>query len=282
MRYPTMKAACFLSALFLAMLLSAGVEAAKPPFQPGERLTFELRWAFVRAGEVVLEVRPTTTFESLPARHFTVNARTTRFVDNFYKVRDTITSFCDLSMTRSLHYHKQGQEGTDSGETFIDFDWNESTARHRNLERARDPIPVEPSTFDPLSIFYHFRTLDLENGKELTASVTDGKKHVLGQARVIDRQTVTVKAGTFDTFLVEPELKDVGGVFKKSPDAKLQIWVTADEYKVPVMIRSKVAVGHFTAELVSAEGVNLVQAPASARVPPRTHPGLGTTANGHR
>jgi hypothetical protein len=242
--------------LLMCVAAHAGhAQAQAFPFQPGERLTFELRWAFVRAGEVVLEVHPPTTYDETPARQFTVKARTTKFLDSIYKVRDSITSYCDLSMTRSLHYHKMEHEGTHQGEVFIEFDWDRSLVRQRTLEKTRDPIPIRPNTFDPLAIFYHMRTIDLTGRKDLTASVTDGKKNVIGRARVIDRQTVKVKAGTFDTFLVEPDLKDVGGVFKKSPGATLQIWVTADEYRVPVKIRSKVAVGHFTAELVSAEGV---------------------------
>jgi hypothetical protein len=241
--------------LCIAALAPGRAQAEPFPFSPGERLTFELRWAFIRAGEVVLEVHPPTMYDQTPARQFTVKARTTKFLDSIYKVRDSITSYCDLEMTRSLHYHKKEHEGTHQGEVFIEFDWDRSLVRQRTLEKTRDPIPVRANTFDPLAIFYRMRTMDLVGGQDLTASVTDGKKNVIGKARIVERQTVKVKAGTFDTFLVEPDLKDVGGVFKKSPGATLQIWVTADEYRVPVMIRSKVAVGHFTAELVSAEGV---------------------------
>jgi hypothetical protein len=42
-------------------------------------------------------------------------------------------------------------------------------------------------------------------------------------------------------------------VFKKSKDAKLQIWVTADARRIPVKIKSKVAVGSFVGELMSVE-----------------------------
>ena len=38
-----------------------------------------------------------------------------------------------------------------------------------------------------------------------------------------------------ETWLVEPELGQIGGVFGKSPGAKLQIWVTADARRLPVM-----------------------------------------------
>ncbi|OQY07152.1 MAG: hypothetical protein B6I22_03595 [Desulfobacteraceae bacterium 4572_123] len=67
------------------------------------------------------------------------------------------------------------------------------------------------------------------------------------------KERITVPAGTFDTYLIEPELKDVGGVFKKSKNAKIQLWITADRRRIPVKIKSKVIVGNFTGELVTAE-----------------------------
>jgi hypothetical protein len=48
-------------------------------------------------------------------------------------------------------------------------------------------------------------------------------------------------------------MEHIGGVFQKSPGAKLQIWVTADEWRLPVKIESKVVVGSFSAELDSVE-----------------------------
>jgi len=54
---------------------------------------------------------------------------------------------------------------------------------------------------------------------------------------------------------VEPDLQHIGGVFEKSKDAKLKIWVTADKRRIPVKVKSKVRVGSFVAELISAEGI---------------------------
>ena len=58
---------------------------------------------------------------------------------------------------------------------------------------------------------------------------------------------------TFDTYLVEPDLRHIGGVFKKTKNAKLQIWITADNRRFPVKVKSKLKVGSFIAELVSIE-----------------------------
>jgi hypothetical protein len=71
---------------------------------------------------------------------------------------------------------------------------------------------------------------------------------------VVRRETIRVPAGTFDTLLIEPDLSHVGGVFEKSPDAKIQLWVSADPRRVPVKLKSKVVVGSFSGELVSITG----------------------------
>jgi hypothetical protein len=82
--------------------------------------------------------------------------------------------------------------------------------------------------------------------------VTDGKKCIIGKATVIKRETIKVEGKTYDTYLIEPELKHIRGVFKKSKNATIQVWVTTDKRHIPVKIRSKVVVGTFVGELVSA------------------------------
>jgi hypothetical protein len=83
--------------------------------------------------------------------------------------------------------------------------------------------------------------------------VTDGKQCIMGHVKVIKRETIQVPAGSFDTFLVEPAMGTIDGIFKKSQDAKVHIWVTADAGQMPVRIKSRVKVGSFVAELVSYE-----------------------------
>jgi hypothetical protein len=68
---------------------------------------------------------------------------------------------------------------------------------------------------------------------------------------VIRREKINAGGREYDTFLVEPEMKNIGGVFEKSEKSSLQIWVTADHHRVPVRIKSGVSVGSFVAELTS-------------------------------
>ena len=223
-------------------------------FLPGERLTFILKWTIIPAGEAVLEVLPQEHMAGIDAHHFVLTARSNAFVDAFYMVRDRIDAWADSGMRQSLLYRKKQHEGSTRRDITVSFNWEEMTVQYTNHGEVREPIPIAAGSFDPLSIFYWSRSANLVVGGRIQRSVTDGKKHVMGVADVVRRETVTVPAGTFDTFLIEPDLAHVGGVFEKSPDAKVQLWVSADHRRLPVKLKSKVIVGSFSGELVSVTG----------------------------
>lgn len=222
------------------------------PFSPGEKLTFQVRWAFIPAGEAVLQVFPIETMNGRKVYHFALSARSYPVIDLIYKVRDRIDAYTDEKLTHSILY-KETKEGKRKRKVVVSFNWEKGEAQRSNFGEKRAPIPVKPGTFDPLSVYYALRLHDLKENMEIEKPLTDGKKWILGRARVVKREKVTVLSGTYDTYLVEPTLEHIGGVFKKSKDAKLQIWVTADARRIPVKIKSKVAVGSFVGELLSVE-----------------------------
>jgi hypothetical protein len=244
------------TALWLAFNCAMpSAHSAPVPFAPGERLTFELRWENIPAGSAQLEVLPIKDINGQAVYHFVMTARSNSFVDLFYKVRDRIDAFADMEMTRSVYYAKK-QNGHRNKHEIVEFDWNEGQAHYSTPEDENQPIDLMPGSFDPLSAFYYTRMALLNGARILERPVTDGKKNVIGRARIVAREKITLSNGaSFDTYCLEPELKHVGGVFEKSKDAKIQVWVTADKHHIPVQIKSKVAIGHFVGELVSAEGV---------------------------
>lgn len=226
------------------------------PFAPGEKLEYQLRWENVPAGSAWLEVLPVKTIKGHQAFHFVMIAESNAFVDIFYKVRDRIDAYADVDMTRSVHYAKKQREGRHEKDEVIDFDWDNSCAHYSNYGEKKEPISLMDGSFDPLSAFYYTRTINFDVGHQMERPITDGKKNVIGRMKVVGRETITLQNGkTYDTYRVEPEMNHVGGVFKESEGSKIQLWVTADEKRIPVRIQSKVVVGHFIGELVSTSGV---------------------------
>ncbi len=225
------------------------------PFHPGEKLTFQLKWTIIPAGEATLEILPKETINGIQSYHFVMTAKSNSFIDHFYKVRDRIDAYTDIEMTRTILYKKKQREGKTKRDVVVYFNWKKNKAQYTTLNSTRDPIDILPGSFDPLSAFYYVRLFNLKENDKIERPVTDGKKCVIGQAIVIKRETLKLSSGTYDTFLIEPDLKHVGGVFEKSKNAKIQVWVTADNRRIPVKIRSKVVVGSFVGELVSATGL---------------------------
>jgi hypothetical protein len=247
-----------LRAVLLCLVLGcafAPVSArAELPFGAGEKLSYELFWTFVRAGSATLETFPGQQVEGRPAILFRAQAKSTPFIDTFYKVRDTIESWVDPGVTRGLEYKKDQEEGTYERHYLVRFDPNGNVAYRYSKGAFKNAVIIPTGTFDPLSMLFLFRTKPLAVGYEFSAPVTDGEKVVNGRAKVVRRETIKTAAGEFDTFLVEPDVRDIGGVFRKSPDATLQVWITADARRIPVRVRSKVVVGFFSMELTGYEG----------------------------
>ena len=233
----------------------ASATGEKIPFQVGEKLSYVLKWSVIPVGKAELQVLDGEPKMGEPSYLFQVSVKSYPIIDLIYRVRDHIESYTDRSMTHALLYKKHQREGRHKRDITVTFDWRQSKAYYWSKGKQKHTVSLLPRTFDPLSVFYAFRLSPLRDNLEVQAPVTDGKKCVIGKARVIKREKVKVSAGKFDTFLIEPDLQHIGGIFEKSKDAKLQVWVTADHHRIVVKAKSRVLVGHFTGELISAEGV---------------------------
>lgn len=259
--YRILMAAAALLALGWASVAFA--DSRPMAFAPGERLTFNLKWGIIPAGKAVLEVQSMKRVNGVSSYHFVMQARTNAFIDSIYRYRSRVDAYADEQLTHSLQYRKRTQFGSKTKEDRVHFDWESNEARFSRTGKypGRKPeiqteqrrIPLMSGAFDPLSVFYYTRQLDVGPGAPVERPVSDGRKCVLASAMILRRETLRVNGQDYDTYLVTPDLKHVGGVFEKSKDAKILLWVTADERRIPVRIRSKVAVGYFTGELVSAE-----------------------------
>jgi hypothetical protein len=95
---------------------------------------------------------------------------------------------------------------------------------------------------DPLSAIFYLRTVkDWENAPVL--NVTDGKKTYQVRIRVLGKETVETALGFFETIKIEPVIQDMEIIFDKKKDGKLYIWLTDDEKRIPVKMKSELAFG---------------------------------------
>ena len=242
------------SFVFPAFLLA--VEPAKElPFQPGETLKYDLKWGVFPVGSATMKVLPMEGEGDTAFHRLSFSVRTNEFADAFYKVRTNITSVVDRSFSRSVRYEKSQREGKTKREIKVLFDHDAGKASYFESERLESTLPIPSQVLDPLSIAYFFRLGKLKPEAETILPTCDGRKLKMIKVRTGKVEKIRVPAGTYKAIGTIPEMKNLSGVFKKSPDGILRIWYSADSLKIPVRISSKVIVGSFNARLVSAEGL---------------------------
>jgi len=233
---------------FSASLSNAGEKSL--PFSIEEEIKYTVRWEMVRAGEASFKVLPFTKINGEKAYHFKLEVKSNRYIDMLYKIRDRHEGFTDYEVTQSFLY-KKTQSGKDRRQVKVRFDWEDKTATYSNFGNKRDPITIPLNTFDPISTFYKMRTLNFKTDQDLSFPVTDGKKCFTQKGKVVKREKITIPSGTFDTYQLDVQVNHFSGVFKKSENPTVKLWVTADGRKIPVRIKVKVFIGSVIFDLVS-------------------------------
>ena len=209
-----------------------------------EYLLFDIIWGgwgfnWITAGQATLDFIPTSNPKVSQIRSV---ATGNSFFQSFYPVRDTVVSFVNRKGMYPLAFHKILNEGKFHDRQVMTYDQAAGRVRTRDTTLA-----VAPFTHDILSAFYYIRTQPLAVGKSFELSAVSGKKTYKLKVICHREETVTVPAGTFKTWVIEPVLKD-DGLFKAK--GQLWIWVTRDDRRMPVKMQSKIPVGSIKAELV--------------------------------
>jgi hypothetical protein len=212
------------------------------PYGVGEKLVFSIDYGPVNAGEGTLEVLGIVQEDGHECYQIESRATSNRFFSTFYKVRDRAVTHIDRRRLFSRFFEKRLREGTYTKHEEVHFDQEGIKAQYQD-GRVFDTMP---GIQDVLSAFYYARTRDLEVGQQFGILTHSSRKDYSLEVFVHGRETVQVPAGIFDCFIVEPVILG-DGLFQH--EGKLTIWLTADERKLPVLMKTKVKVGSIDASL---------------------------------
>jgi hypothetical protein len=229
-------------ALALAGAASAQVSLETRPAFVGETLRFAMSVLGASGGDLTLSARE-TELDGKPAYKFELSAVSGEFLSKIFLVRDYLASWVDPKTFRSLRFEKHTVEGKRVRDDLIEFDYSKKVAY-----RDGKPIAIEENSLDSLSSLYYIRLIDLERRDPIPLTVVS--RHLFPLTVVVQgRETVTTPAGTFKTIRVEPQGPE--GLIGKGKS--LTLWLTDDEKKMPVQIKSKLKVGTLTGKLKAVE-----------------------------
>jgi uncharacterized protein DUF3108 len=229
--------------------------AAGLPLPKEEVLEFALRWGIVTAGHATLTAHGVENLAGRSAYHLSSYARSTGVVNTFYKVQDHSDAWLDTASLTTLRYEKNVREGSYRIQENADFDqpcrrFAQRSIRFDKNNKIEDRMGrLPPYAMDVFGSLYYMRTLPLAVGQTYTLDVLSGDKVWPLVVNVKRRETVKVTGGKFDCFVLEPILRQPGIFVTKGK--KVEVWITADERRMPVRMRSEVVIGHVAAELIN-------------------------------
>ena len=219
-------------------------------FKEGEKLTFDLNYGFVTAGIAVMEIPKIKKISGRNAYHVTFEVNSVPSFDMFYKVRDRYETYIDVEGLFPWRFEQHIREGGYTRDFSAFFDQRKGIAKTSEGE-YKIPLYVN----DIMSAFYYARTIDysgmkVEDRIHLQNFYKD-KVYDL-DVRYLGKETIEVPAGKFDCIIVEPLVRE-GGLFKH--EGNIIVWLTDDELKMPVKVRTKIIVGYVEAKLTNYEGL---------------------------
>jgi hypothetical protein len=242
--------------LLVALLLTSAlpsIASSMSRFQEGDCFTYDLYWSHIRVGRAELSFNYESLEQGQPELlHAVFTIRTRGIADRIFKVRDRIESWIDPLTGRPIFYKKKQREGKTKRDIEVCFNWDSMTAIYTRNGKVNDPITITKDTFDPLSLITEITRASFVEFETRSQATTDGKKLVYIDATRKSDKRLKIKAGKFDAQQIEVATNELQGVFEKSPDASIELWLSQHKPAIPLKMRSEVSVGSFYGELREA------------------------------
>ena len=233
------------------------------PYQAGETLRYTLSYNWhavatdVASGALAVD---TTTLNGKKVFHATMTARTAKFFDVFFKMREGFQSWFTVDGIEPQRFIRDTHEGSYYAWNLYQYDWREKVIRaeleDRNKPRYHLDIPFGDCTYDLPALLYFTRNMDvsrLRNGTayHITFAIDDAV-YVLtltfkGRERKYVKGLGTVATMKFGCSVV------AGEMFEGDEDAVL--WISDDDNRIPVFFMAPLKVGACTGRLSSYEGL---------------------------
>jgi hypothetical protein len=239
------------SLAWTAVLLLASPPQGPLPFAPGERLTMRISYAGMLGGRAHLAVEPS---EGKASWRFVATAKSEGFFAWLFRFRvdDRTVAEWDPQSACSLGIEKRLREGKAVRDQRVILDPATGRAEIEDVKVAQKAFDLQPCVLDVLSAFFVARMRGVPEKEPLRLPVFDNGKSYGLEVRFLGRERLDLPpplGKKVPTVVVEPVLAEGTGLFVK--EGRLKLWLTDDERRIPVRLRSKVAIGAVAADLES-------------------------------
>ena len=231
-----------------AVLLAASVVAWGKSFG-NESLDYHIvyHWGLIwkHAASATLEIK-----EKGANYEAKLCARTLSWVDNIYKVRDTLYATIERERFVPLKYVKATHEKGYDAFDVVEFSYKGNTTTGKctrvrpGKEDSKKVLTAEGKAYDMLSVFYLLRSLDMQKLKAEKTYKTTVFSGIHKEALVIKYVGVERIELRDDSrhFAHHVKFTFTQDGKKKSSD-DIDAWISANDSAIPLMLRGKLPIG---------------------------------------
>lgn len=222
-------------------------------FKAGEKAKYLVHYGIIDAGFAELEVKKADKqMFGRDVLHIIGKGKSQGFVDFFFHVDDTYESFIDeKGVFPWLFIRDISEGGYESKQTYKFFQNKQKVETQKG--KTHD---VPPNVQDMFSAAFYARTLNLKNLKKgdiiSVPSFVDDENFDL-KIRYSGTEVIKIQSGKYRCMRFNPVIQE-GRIFNTAED--LEVWISDDENKLPVLCRAKILVGSVKVELVEYEGLS--------------------------
>jgi hypothetical protein len=185
---------------------------------------------------------------------FQLMTKTNSIIDILWKMRDSGKSIVDAKSLLPVQHVFMRQENERRRRFTATFDHaaKEVTCVKESLEKNRaDKVKLSYQfALDPISAPYFLRCLDWKVGDRRQVELIEDNARYLFTISAVALEEVTVPAGRFRAIKMTPVLTKIARQRKKPVAAKeAEIWVSDDEFHMPLRLKTASFVGHIYIDL---------------------------------
>ncbi|MCX6175407.1 MAG: DUF3108 domain-containing protein [Ignavibacteriales bacterium] len=219
-------------------------------FKLGEKLTFDVNYGFVTAGIAEYSIPKIVKLAGRDVYNVVFNVSSLSAFNPFFKVHDHYETYIDVEGIFPWRFEQHIREGGYSNDFSAFFDQRKGKAK-----TSEGSYDIPKYVHDIVSALYFARIFDytkLKDGDKVHLENFYKDKTYPLDILFKGRETVSVKAGKFDCIILEPLVQE-GGLFKS--EGKIVVWLTNDDLKIPVKVKTKILIGSIDAELSDYAGL---------------------------
>ena len=220
-------------------------------FSGGERMRYAVSWSGgVKIGDIDMAIKRDTGRRD----SFTITARVQDYgpLRLVYPVDDTFSCSVSGPLRLPFRYEVVQREGH-GGRVTKRLTWYDQKLKYVRYQKNDGPFErfdLDGTVYNEFASFVITRALRFTEGEDVVVpTFADRKRHEV-RVSLLGREKLNTLFGEMETLKVQPRMH-FKGLYDKDGDTVL--WITDDQCRVPVEIRSRIVVGSLVATLVEYE-----------------------------